>query len=126
MTHFLQAATTPEGHRRNDLYALLPAAADGHVLWVGSVGGLDRFDTRTGRFSQVPLALGGAGTDPSVETLHEDAEGTLWAGTTEGLVRLAPSGEATVASAYDPHDPTTISSNLILDIAERAEEPGVL
>ena len=121
VTRFLR----PADPQRNDVYALLPTAADRHVFWVGSVGGLDRFDTRTGEFTRVPLSLGVEG-EPSVEVLHESADGTLWAGTPSGLVRLAPSGEAAVASAYDPGDPTTISSDLILDIAERAGEPGVL
>ncbi|WP_143537543.1 hybrid sensor histidine kinase/response regulator transcription factor [Rubrivirga marina] len=126
VTRFLQPERSPADRRRNDVYALLPTAADGHVFWVGSVGGLDRFDTRTGQFSRVPLRLGAAGEAPNVEVLHESPDGTLWAGTTDGLVRLAPSSVAEIASAYDSSDPTTISSNLILDIAERPEEPGVL
>ncbi len=126
VTRFLHPETSPDGRRRNDVYALLPTASDRHVLWVGSVGGLDRFDTRTGQFTRVPLGLDGMEADPSVEVLHEGADGTLWAGTAVGLVRRTPSGAATVASAYDPADPTTLSSNLLLDIAERAQEPGIL
>ena len=120
---------TPENENRNATLTLLPTRADPDVLWVGSIGGLDRFDTRTGTFTSVPMRLGGTTElerEPPVLALHEDASGTLWAAAlTFGLVRIRD-GQAEIASAYDARDTTSISSNIFLDILERAGEPGIL
>ena len=123
-----QYARTPENRKRNAVNSLLPTAADPHILWVGSKGGLSRLNTRTGQLTHVPLEVNGT-KNPYLTSLHEDTNGTLWAraqaGSQAGLVRI-DDGRARVAAAHDPTDTTTISSNFIFDITERDGEPGIL
>lgn len=127
VTRFSHTGNTREDGRRNTIFALVPTLADSNELWVGSIGGLDRFDTRTGRYTSIPLDSTGTGEDnPPVASLYEDTQSTLWVGTLNGLFSIDSEGHATLASAYDPHDTTTISQNLILSITERAVEPGIL
>jgi signal transduction histidine kinase/ligand-binding sensor domain-containing protein len=118
---------TPETIRRNHTARLLPSATEPHLLWVGTADGLHRFDTRAGRFeSQIDLS-GVASTPAFATPLHHDAAGTLWAYVEgAGLVAVSSSGAAARAAAHDPADTTSITSNLISDVHERAAEPGVL
>ena len=61
------------------------------VLWIGTEGGLNRFDRRTGKFAlptfgRYPAA--GALLRESVNAIHEDRNGLLWVGTKRGVVCL--------------------------------------
>ena len=109
----------------NAIKYLLPSPSDPGLLWVGRENRMDLFDTRTGSFTHMPLDVDSVDVS-GVQALVFDAGGTLWAGASQGLVRIDPAGGAALASAYDPLDATTISSNNIVHIAERAEEPGIL
>lgn len=57
---------------------VLLSRSDG--LWIGSVGGVYRFDGRDHQFLALP-----AGLEKAVVTSLVDAQGKLWAGTTQGL-----------------------------------------
>lgn len=127
----------PEEDYRHIPQDLLPTLADPDVLWVTKSLGLDRFDTRTGTFERVPLAMDGYDSDrlflryPYETPSHEDIPGAIWAaGGVEGqgwigLVRIRD-GEATLVASHDPRDTTSISHNEILHIIEREREPGIL
>jgi len=125
VTRFVQKGNSLNQRLRNSIFAIIPAAADSNILWIGSVGGVDRFNTNTHNFIRVPLTSNKTG-DPSVFSLYQDAEHIFWAGTTAGLMRITPDGKARIVSAYNPHDTTTVSDNTILSIAERPQEHGVL
>ncbi|HZH75172.1 MAG TPA: two-component regulator propeller domain-containing protein [Archangium sp.] len=74
---------TPSGGLPDQEPTLLrPSAAGG--LWVGTKGGglVHLLDGRT-----TPLASGGEALEGNVLALHEEAEGSLWIGTGEGLYR---------------------------------------
>ncbi len=61
-------------------------------LWIGSASGLDRRDAQ-GRFSPVPLR-NNVGKSPSVLSLAQDREGTLWVGTFgDGIFRINEQGQ---------------------------------
>lgn len=126
VTRYQHDPSTIEGRRRNGIWTLTPTAADSNVLWVGSFAGLERFDTRTGVFTPFLEESDESEDRIDVRALHEDAEGVLWAGTQQGLVRIDRSGGWTIVSSYDPGDTTSISSNNIFHITERDEEPGIL
>ena len=114
---------------RNNLFSLLPTAADNKKLWVGSVGGLDLFDTQTGTYKHIPLPKEEIGVEfgPAVLSMHQDLNGILWLGSNNGLLRYDPEGdEATIASRYNSRDTTTINNNQISSLLERPEEPGIL
>ena len=126
VTRFTHDAGTLEGRRRNNVWIVLPTGADSNILWLGSSGGLDQFDTRTGRYTPVALRAEGFREEPVVRSLHEDADGVLWAGTAQGLLRHDPETGASLVYSYDERDTTTISHHSILHITERAEEPEFL
>ncbi|WP_461041853.1 two-component regulator propeller domain-containing protein [Spirosoma harenae] len=56
-------------------------------FWIGSEGGLARFDPRTKQYKlyDIPVAQGG---DDRVWTIQEDRFGTLWIGTSNGLFTM--------------------------------------
>jgi diguanylate cyclase (GGDEF)-like protein len=58
------------------------------VLWIGTIGGLARFDPAVGRAER--LTPGPAGE--FVIALAEDAQGTIWVGTPQGLDRVGGDG----------------------------------
>ena len=122
---FVQKGNSFNQRLRNNIFAIIPAAADSNIFWIGSLGGLGRFNTNTHHFSHVPLTSNKEG-DPSVFCLHQDADNIIWAGANTGLMRITPDGKTGIASAYDPHDTTKISDNRIMSITERPQEPGVL
>ncbi len=115
-----------ENWGRNNIFALLPTAADERILWVGSIGGLDRFNTRTRTFEHVFITADTSDQEPIILSLVQDSEHTLWAGTNGGLFRIDPKGEITLASAYNPRDTTAINDDKIQAMVARPEEPGVI
>jgi signal transduction histidine kinase/ligand-binding sensor domain-containing protein len=115
-----------ENRGRNNIFALMPTAENNNILWVGSAGGLDRFNIQARTFEHVPMAIDSMDQEPVILSLHEDSNRILWAGTSQGLFRMDTEGTVTLASAYNPEDTTSINHNQIVSIAEREEEPGIL
>lgn len=79
---------TEDGLSHNAVFAV---TQDRHgFLWIGTQGGLDRWDGH--RFVRSPVAHGGAEAPPSplVTGLLEDRLGRLWVGTAAGLYHLGP------------------------------------
>jgi len=74
-------------------------AEDGQgFLWVGSLGGLSRWDGYRFRVYQADPQRPGALPDNYVQTLHGDARGRLWVGTSAaGLLRHDPATDRFVA-----------------------------
>lgn len=115
-----------ENRGRNAIFAMEPLAADRSKLLIGSVGGLDHFDTRTQKFTHIPLSSDSSEIGPGVFSMLQDHSGNVWLGTNKGLLHVNSSGQVTIASAYDPRDTTKISDNSIYSIVERKAEPGIL
>jgi signal transduction histidine kinase/ligand-binding sensor domain-containing protein len=117
-----------ENRGRNSLFALKPTASDSSIFWVASIGGLDRFNTKTEQFTHIPLPLKELGLEnnPAILSLYQDTDQVLWAGTNNGLLKITPEGNASVASVYDPNDTTTINHNQIATITQLEDQPDVL
>ncbi len=56
-------------------------------LWIGTSQGIDHFDRATRRFDRFPLPPDAAGP---IHDLVEGSDGTLWAASSTGVLRLAP------------------------------------
>lgn len=101
----IDGGTALPGSPRKQVLAILPV--DG-TLWVGTQGGLLRFDPKTGRSTDL-LTLDPRIVAPSPwQTLLRDRDGAVWFGSAGGLYRFGPGGgaeridEATVrAIAFD-------------------------
>ncbi|HEY4653960.1 MAG TPA: two-component regulator propeller domain-containing protein, partial [Cyclobacteriaceae bacterium] len=65
----------------NEITALIP---DGDYIWVGTWGGLCKINVVT--FEVTRIDLGGIKV---IRTLHKDRNGTIWIGTSSGLLRYA-------------------------------------
>ena len=98
------SATYP-GLVNETVYAL---AGNGDTLWVGTPRGLSQFNKRAGRFSTLPFVRGTDTLHPHISKLVVAQDGTLWAGTTEGVYFLER-GCMRPASAWMP-EATIISS----------------
>lgn len=63
---------------------------DGDILWIGTYGGLAKFDTITEQFTRYNAVTGkdDSLSDDVVVAITRDAEGTLWVGTLNGLNRM--------------------------------------
>ena len=118
--------TPEENTGRDNIRALEPMVGDSSKLYVGSAGGLDLLDTRNGVFSNIPLTDGTIDQVPSVYSLLQDIQGSLWVSTSIGLVEINASGERKLKSVHNVKDTTSISSNIALSIVERGIEPGIL
>ncbi len=83
---FLRYRLSPNDLNRVNVFAI--AGDGGRGLWVGSDTGLDHLDTDSGKFMHVELAAGKDGRRPQhASALLRGADGTLWAGTEQGLQR---------------------------------------
>ncbi len=80
-------------------------------LWVGTTGGLHRFDKRTGRF--VLLDTDNGLTNNAIMSITQDKAGYLWVATNEGLCQVDENG--TVTRTYRRED--GLAGN---DFSERA------
>src|ERR1700733_14137123 len=78
-----QAWRTDSGLPQNTVHAILQTR-DGY-LWLGTEGGLVRFDGV--RFSVYSTQNAAGLKSDNVGSLAEDHEGALWLGTTEGVTR---------------------------------------
>jgi len=81
--HFQYDAGEPKSLGSNSVQCLFRDSQD--HLWVGLwAGGLNRYDTRTGRFQR--FSSGGAGqlSNENVYAIEEDTKGRLWIGTLGG------------------------------------------
>jgi ligand-binding sensor domain-containing protein len=78
---------TEKNRGRNNIFGLDPVAGDRNDLWVGSFGGLDRFNTHTKVFTRIPLSPDTTVFEPVVFVMLQDANATLWLGTSKGLFR---------------------------------------
>jgi class 3 adenylate cyclase/ligand-binding sensor domain-containing protein/CheY-like chemotaxis protein len=86
-------------------------------LWVGTSTGVDLFDARTETFAHVALEAP-SGQGGAVTHIAEDMNGDLWLGRTQGLVKLAFTGEkvtgkipAFIAHWYGGGGRATVSSD---------------
>jgi signal transduction histidine kinase/ligand-binding sensor domain-containing protein len=95
------------------------------TLWVGTQSGLNAFNRATEEFitfksdSKDPSSL----SNNNVTAIIEDKQHTLWVGTyAGGLCKFVPSATNALAGTFvaykwNPNNPTTLSSNIIMRLA---------
>lgn len=71
----------------NEIATAVAEDADGFI-WIGTLGGLARWDGHRFRVYKPDARIAGSLPDSYIQTLHRDAQGTLWIGTSgAGLAR---------------------------------------
>jgi ligand-binding sensor domain-containing protein/signal transduction histidine kinase len=83
------------------------------TIWVGCDQFVNRFDQETETFRQYPV--------PSVYHISQDAGGTLWLATPNGLYSLDPATGRIHRYSHDANDPSSLSSDEIKSSAEDKE-----
>ncbi len=89
-------------------------------LWLGMSGqGLLHFDPATGDFVRYERSGGGIPPDlGQIWDLYLDRAGTLWAGTTGGLVALDTASGAIAHYQHDSGDPASLSHDTVMTVIE--------
>ncbi|MFH7041308.1 two-component regulator propeller domain-containing protein [Paucibacter sp. JuS9] len=92
-------------------------AEDGSgYLWIGSLGGLARWDGYRFRIYQTDSKRPGALPDSYVQTLHGDRKGRLWVGTNgAGLARYEPTTDNFVSYPAGPNGLAHVSVRAIAE-----------
>ena len=117
LTTWRHHADDPASLSANIVYALLEDRCGN--LWVGTSRGLD-FLARAGwnahRFRRVRIPDGeGLPRDTPVRALNQDADGVVWAGLGDGLLRYAAEDQIEVLR-HAPEDPTTLPAGQVFDL----------
>ena len=114
--HF-EALTVDDGLAANTVTAFLQ---DHHgFLWIGTEGGLNRFDGYDLTIFKHDPADGSTLSDPFVHALLESRDGTLWVGTYGGgLNRFDPATGRFQAFRHRDDEPGSLSQNNIITMVE--------
>ena len=85
-------------------------------IWIGTYGGgLDLFVPALGTFTHFPVPGGSANT---VMSIGQDARGTLWVGTLNGLAAFDPASGKFAFSTHDPAAADSIRDNNVSGVIE--------
>jgi ligand-binding sensor domain-containing protein len=86
---------------------------------VGSTG-LYRYNPATNKFDRFENVVCNSPSliDKNVNAMIEDAQGEFWIGTEAGLYRYHPQQQVCTLYQHDPHDTTSISSDVITSLCE--------
>lgn len=96
---------------------------DNHTLWLGTKGGLIKFNTETKTFKNIPLVV--SREEIEITALTIDLQGTLWIGTIDnGLISLDTKTEEILVHLPVPEDRHGLSDSGFLDLY--ADDSGIL
>jgi len=95
-------------------------------IWIGTMGGLNKYDKETNTFSQYrhdpsdanSLSHESIGTVNQFQSLIEDGEGYLWIATQNGLNRFDPSKGEFKHFMHDPKMADSLSGNIVNTLYE--------
>jgi ligand-binding sensor domain-containing protein/signal transduction histidine kinase len=122
--HLTQYRHHPEDPQSlsNDTINAIYVSQEGDT-WIGTDGGLDRFDAKTGTFDH-PLALAANSPIPNstpIRSIHEDDRRRIWIGTDAGLILWDRAANQIHTYQYDSNDSTSLSDNAVLSILEDSQ-----
>lgn len=117
--HYEHVPEDPSSLGQTEILALSRSVSDPDVIWIGTdEGGLDRFDIRTNVFEHFTSdgEPGHALSSDVVNSVAEDNDGLVWAGTRKGLNRLNPRTSEVTVYRHDPNDPTSLPTDAVLSV----------
>ncbi|CAN5208413.1 sensor histidine kinase [soil metagenome] len=113
LTQYKNHPVNPESFGKNVVTAIFEDHLN--ALWIGTMGGLERFEREKGIFSHYrhepdnPFSL--SSNEINVNAITEDMAGNLWIGTTFGLNKLNPERTDFTSYFHNSKDPGSLSSN---------------
>ncbi|QTA90979.1 hybrid sensor histidine kinase/response regulator [Desulfonema magnum] len=119
-THYTHHPDDPRSlsAKGNNVDALIQDKDDPGILWIGTPeDGLDRFDKRTGKFTNYPPA----NTYGEVALIYDDGYGRLWLGgyvMNNGLTLFDKQTGTFMNYRYDPGDPRSLGNDLVVNVCE--------
>ena len=87
------------------------------TIWIGTNGGLNRFDPATDSFTRVLQ-------DEAVLSITPDRQGGLWLGTASGVWYTIPGSfeqQSRVQYRHDPADPASLSDDIVIAVHEDSQ-----
>jgi signal transduction histidine kinase/ligand-binding sensor domain-containing protein/DNA-binding NarL/FixJ family response regulator len=88
-THFTNDLSNPNSISNNMVKCILEPEIHGEdILWIGTNGGLNRFDKKSGNFKLYSVEDGLPGN--TIHGILEDKLGRLWMSSNQGLIRFDP------------------------------------
>lgn len=94
---------------------------DQGALWIGTrLGGLNRYDPATGKFTYFTHDVENVSSliSNQIQVVFEDSRGRLWVGTAEGLERYSPAGNSFEHINFNVLPSSELSSDNITSIYE--------
>ena len=110
--------TIDSGLSQNDVTAVLQDSLG--FFWVGTSGGLNRYDGYEFVVFQFDPTDTTSITDNRITALLETADSTLWVGTADGLFRYDPDSVAFTANRHNRRNEATLAFNSISTLHEDA------
>lgn len=104
----------------NSVQVVFEAKKDPGIMWIGTLGGLNRLDTQTGQFTQFqnnPQDIRSLSHN-EVRCIYQDHLGGLWIGTSGGLNKLNKNTGKFVQYRKDSSIPHSLSNDYVTAICE--------
>ena len=114
--NYREGVDLPRGLRQNDIQSVGTDSRD--RLWIGTTGGLEMLDRRTGRvtlYHHDARNQGGSLSDAPVFAIAEDHAGRMWFGSYGGGLSLWDEASGRFSTFHhDPKNPEGLSTDLIV------------
>ncbi len=99
------------------IYSIIGDVDDDDILWIGSEGdGLFRFNKGSGKVKHY------LEDDLAIQALFMNADGLLWIGTSEGLVRFDENSSEMTLFEPDPNNPNSLSDEKVVALYQDSQE----
>ena len=109
-SHYSDLSNTQK--KRSNLIVLAICEDLNGQIWLGTIGGLFRFNKAKAGYEYVQLSFGSE-RPPEIWCISKNEKGILWLGTNIGLIKFNPENNQAERFTSTPNDTKTLSNNSI-------------